>query len=233
MRSRVLEPELMDDPSLDQDQHFQALSGLQRLNRWTKLTDLIWRPIEQFVRENDATPLRILDIATGSADVPIQLAQRAKQRGMNLEIEASDISPQALQFAEDACQKHNASVKLHALDVLSEPIPDGYDIVMCSTFLHHLTTEQAEIVLANMVAAAKQQVILVDLIRSHFNWLQVWIATRLLSRSPVVHFDGPQSIRAAFTISEIESIAASAQLSNYRLTRHWPCRFMLVGNCHD
>lgn len=101
MQSRILEPELMDNPSLDQREHFHALDGLQRLNRWTKLIDLVWRPIEQMARENPASSLRILDIATGSADVPIQLAQRAERRGIRLEVEASDISPQAIQFAED------------------------------------------------------------------------------------------------------------------------------------
>ena len=222
----------MDNPSLDQREHFHALDGLQRLNRWTKLIDLVWRPIEQMARENPASSLRILDIATGSADVPIQLAQRAERRGIRLEVEASDISPQAIQFAEDNSQKSKVSIKFHHLDVLSEPIPDGYDVIMCSTFLHHLTTEQAEIVLAKMIEAAAQKIVVVDLIRSRFNWLQVCIATLLLSRSPVVHFDGPQSIRAAFTISEMESIAANLPLQTYQLSNHWPCRFMLVGTCN-
>lgn len=51
----------------------------------------------------------------------------------------------------------------------------------------------------------------------------------VLSRSKVVHFDGPQSVRAAFTLPEIRSLATRAGLQDIELRTSWPCRFVLVG----
>jgi 2-polyprenyl-3-methyl-5-hydroxy-6-metoxy-1,4-benzoquinol methylase len=223
----------MDDPELDRSDHFQALRGLQRINRWTRNAGLAWRPVQELARQLGRKHLKILDIGTGSADIPIQLWRRAQDAGLDLEIEASDVSDQALQFAAQNCERAGAKLRLLPLDVLQERIEEEYDVVMCSQFLHHLSDEQAELVLDKMKAAATCRVIAVDLVRSRLNWLQVWFAARTLSRSKVVHFDGPQSIRAAFTIDEIKTIAGRIGFSEFSIKSHWPCRFVLVGDVTD
>jgi 2-polyprenyl-3-methyl-5-hydroxy-6-metoxy-1,4-benzoquinol methylase len=234
MKTRVLVPELMDDPDLDRTEHFRALAGLQRINRWTGNASLAWRQVKRLATQRNLDRLRILDIATGAADIPIQLCLLAKAAGLAVEIEACDISPQALELARENCDRAGVSVSLLALDVLTEPIAERYDIVHCSQFLHHLTDEEAEEVLRKMAAAATRQVIAVDLVRSRLNWWQVWLGTRVLSRSSVVHFDGPQSVRAAFTMDEMKSIAERVGFARCAITSHWPCRFTLVGDVsHD
>jgi 2-polyprenyl-3-methyl-5-hydroxy-6-metoxy-1,4-benzoquinol methylase len=234
MKTRVLLPELMDDPDLDRTAHFQALAGLQRINRWTRNASLAWRQIRRLVEQRGLDEIRVLDIATGAADIPIELCSRAEAAGLSLELEACDVSPQALELAAANCDRTGTSFRLLTLDVLKEPIHAKYDIVLCSQFLHHLTEQQAEAVLNKMKDAATQQVIVVDLVRSQLNWWQVWLATRLLSRSAIVHFDGPQSIRAAFTIEEMKAIADRVGFARFSVTSHWPCRFTLVGDIrHD
>ncbi|MBI2481042.1 MAG: nucleotide-binding protein, partial [Planctomycetia bacterium] len=114
-------------------------------------------------------------------------------------------------------------------DILRDDIPEQYDVVMCSQFLHHLTNEDAQAVLRRMKSAATKRVVVVDLERSRANWLQVWFATRVLSRSKVVHFDGPQSVRAAFTVAEFKTLADSIGFASVEIRRKWPCRFVMVG----
>ena len=230
MQSRVLVPERMDDPNLDRDEHFRALRGLQRINRLTGNAQLAWRQIQQLAREQGLNHVRVLDVATGAADIPIALHARAQAAGLELEVDACDVSPQALELAQTNCEHAGTTIRLLELDVLSEPIPDGYDMVISSQFLHHLTDDQAQSVLANMASAVHHRVVVVDLVRSTFNWCQVWLATRVLSRSHVVHFDGPQSIRAAFTVAEIAAIANRVDFDAVSIRGHWPCRFTLVGD---
>lgn len=233
MKTRELVPELMDDPDLDRAAHFRALAGLRRINRWTRNASLAWRQIKRLA-EHGLDRIRILDIATGAADIPIELYARAKTAGLALDIEACDVSQQALELAQANCDRTGASIRLLTLDVLNEPIISKYDLVICSQFLHHLTDQQAEGVLRKMADAATQQVIVVDLVRSQLNWWQVWLATRILSRSAVVHFDGPQSVRAAFTIDEMKTLAERVGFTRFSITSHWPCRFTLVGDVsHD
>src|SRR5919106_574491 len=80
--------------------------------------------------------------------------------------------------------------------------PTGFDVVTCSLFLHHLSADEGIALLANMENAARRLVLVNDLARSPFNFVSVWLACRLLTRSPVVRFDGPASVRSAFTPAE-------------------------------
>lgn len=229
MQNRVLIPELMDDPDLDPVEHERALRGLQRINAWTRNASLAWRAVFSLMRQHDLRSCRVLDLATGAADIPIGLWRRATAQGIELEIDACDISSQALEFAARNCARAATNIRLFQHDILQADIPEKYDVVICSQFLHHLTDEQAAAVLGKMAAAATRQVYAVDLVRSRVNWLQVWLATRLLSRSKIVHFDGPQSIRAAFTPAELAALAAECNFCSLTIRTHWPCRMALTG----
>ena len=233
MKTRVLIPELMDDSDLDPVEHVRALKGLQRINAWTGNALLAWRPIWKLLHEIDCRSLRVLDVATGAADIPIGLWRRAAARGIELEIDACDISDTALEFAARNCVRAKARVRLFRHDILQQGIPEKYDVVFCSQFLHHLTNEQAAEVLAKMASAAMRRVVVVDLVRSQLNWLQVWLATRMLSRSRVVHFDGPQSIRAAFTTTELRALADPCNFGSLTIRTDWPCRLTLTGALQD
>jgi 2-polyprenyl-3-methyl-5-hydroxy-6-metoxy-1,4-benzoquinol methylase len=229
MRTRVLIPEQMDDPELNRDEHLKALRGLRRINAWTANASLMWKHMATPTRETSSRPLRVLDIATGAADIPIALLKMSTSRGVTLEIDACDVSDQAIAFAAENCSAANTAVRLFRHDILRDEIPGQYDIVICSQFLHHLSNEDAEIVLRRMKSAATSRVVVVDLERGHANWLQVWFATRVLSRSKVVHFDGPQSVRAAYTVAEFRSLAQQSGFASFEICRSWPCRFVFTG----
>src|SRR5262249_61298949 len=90
--------------------------------------------------------------------------------------------------------EEEAALVFSACDVLREPLPAGYDAVVCSLFLHHLSAEQAVGLLRRMAAAAGRLVLVNDLARGRAGYLLAYLGTRLLTRSPGVHFDGPRSV---------------------------------------
>ena len=55
-----------------------------------------------------------------------------------------------------------------------------------------------------------------------------WIGCRLLSRSPMVHVDGPLSVQNAFTVDEARSLANKSGLQSARIVKHWPQRFLMT-----
>ncbi len=219
--------ELMDDPALDVAEHIRALQGLARINRLSRSDAILWPAIAELVRDARETPLRVLDLASGGGDVVLALAARAAAVRLNIEFEGSDVSADAVRFATAKAAERRTATHFEVLDVLNEPIPDGYDIVMCSLFLHHLEDEQAVTVLSKMAVAARRRVLVNDLIRSRAGYLLAWAGCHLLSRSPIVRYDGPVSVAGAYTIAEISSLADRAGLEGVRLSRHWPCRFLL------
>jgi 2-polyprenyl-3-methyl-5-hydroxy-6-metoxy-1,4-benzoquinol methylase len=226
LRERHLQPEWMDRPDLDVRRHQDALHGLERLNRWSGSARILWRPLARLAAETPDRPCRILDIATGGGDVPRGLWRRACRAGVSLALEGCDISPVAIAHAQQRCAEQAAEVRFFQTDVLRDPLPSGYDAVISSLFLHHLTQQQA-IDLLRRMAAAGRLVLVNDLVRSRRGFLLAWFATRLLSRSEVVHFDGPRSVEGAFTPDEARRLAEAAGLAGATVERRWPCRFLL------
>jgi hypothetical protein len=55
----------------------------------------------------------------------------------------------------------------------------------------------------------------------------------LLSRSPIVHFDGPVSVQGAFGLQEVQTLAARAGLLGATLRRSWPERYLLSWRRRD
>ena len=223
-------PEWMDQPGLDAVEHARALRGLCRINRVSRSDAIVWPAILRLATGNGAAPARVLDLACGGGDVAIALARRAARWGLEVQIAGCDVSPVAVRIARAAAAEGRVPVRFFERDALADPIPEGYDVVMCSLFLHHLGDDQAVRLLSKMAGAAHRLILVNDLLRSRLGYGLAWAGCRLLSRSPIVHHDGPVSVRSAFTLAEVRDLARRADLDRVCLTRHWPRRFLLSGS---
>lgn len=227
LTQRILEPEVMDDAALDAALHCHALSGLSRLNWLSASTRILWGPIARLAG-SVRRPLRLLDVATGAGDHPLLLWRRAKRAGIRLECHGIDVSPVALAVASQRAARAKAPITFSHCDVLRDPLPEGFDAVACSLFLHHLNEDQARLFLAKAAAATGKLVLVSDLVRNRAGLALAHCAARALTRSSVVHVDAPRSVRAAFLPQEALALAESAGLCGARVRRHWPCRFLLA-----
>lgn len=227
MPGRQLVPELMDDPSLAAAEHRRALAGLKRINQLSGSAAFLWRALEANLPWRKDRPLAVLDVACGGGDVTVALAQRAQQRGRAVMFEGCDVSDQAVCTAQQHATDLGVGCRFFTHDALTDPLPIGYDAVICSLFLHHLAAEQATALLRAMGKAARL-VIADDLVRCRHGHLAAWVGTRLLSRSPIVHVDGPRSVNAAFTPDEMTHMAEDAGLKGAAVRRHFPARMQLI-----
>ncbi len=225
---RHCQPEIMDRPDLDPGQHAQALRGLERINRFSASDRILWKPIAALARATPGRPLRVLDIATGGGDVPLRLWRRARRAAVPIELCGADVSRTAVEYAGQRTRQQGASIAFIQLDALRDELPTDFDVLSCSLFLHHLSDEQAVLLLHKMAQAAKTLVLVSDLRRGRAGYLVAWTGTRLLSRSPIVHSDGPVSVAAAFTCVEARALAERAGLDGATVARHWPWRWLLT-----
>lgn len=218
----------MDQAGLDERLHRDALIGLRRINRLSGSGRIVWSAIEKLAAADPARKWRVLDLASGGGDVAMDVARRAAGRRVNIQVDACDVSPFAVRYATaKAVERRIANVHFFQKDVLNEPLPDGYDVVMSSLFLHHLDEPVAAELLSKMAAVAQRLVLVNDLCRSTLGFVLAWLGCHLLTRSPVVHIDGPLSVRAAFSIDEVREIAGSIGLNGAKVDACWPCRFLL------
>jgi 2-polyprenyl-3-methyl-5-hydroxy-6-metoxy-1,4-benzoquinol methylase len=232
LRERHLTPEIMDREGLDPADHHHALDGIARINLVSSSASILWPPIRDLCwqrrKTGDPRPVRVLDIASGGGDVACRLWKRANRKGLPVELTAADISPLAIEHATATAARLGANVSFFELNVLSDPIPDGYDVITCSLFLHHLTEDQAVTVLRKMREAAGSLVLVNDLARGWLGWLAARIGTRLLTRSKMVHFDGVVSVEGAFTPDEALALAQKAGWEGAMVERKFPFRYLLL-----
>jgi 2-polyprenyl-3-methyl-5-hydroxy-6-metoxy-1,4-benzoquinol methylase len=235
LKQRVLEGELMDASDLEATRHRVALKGLERVNRLSRTAHVISRAIRKSCDQESKRPLRILDLACGGGDVTLSVSQRLLAAGMQVAVEGWDRSETAISYAKKRGSQRQKNrygtstrhVRFYQRDVLELESDKEYDVVMCTLFLHHLERDAAVQLLAKMHRAARQLVLIDDLRRTWFGYRLAQLGCQILSRSPIVHVDGPLSVRAAFTESEIRELSQQAHLPEPTITRHWPQRFLL------
>lgn len=224
---RQRQAELMDDPALDVDRHRQALDGLRRVNQISRTARVLW-PILAKTPTGEA-PLRILDLASGGGDLAVSLARQAEMAGRPCVIEGWDISPTAVTMAQTAALAAGLNdVTFRVKDALRHAIPQNFDAVLCTLFLHHLSNQGVVRLLRKMCDATNHLVLADDLRRTRLGYWAAWVGCRLLSRSPIVHVDGPRSVQGAFTEGEVQELARAAGLEGAIVRRHWPQRFLLT-----
>ena len=227
LNQRDRQPEVMDQPELDPAEHARALRGLRRINAISRSSLGLLRSL-QALHSTASKPISVLELACGGGDIAIDLDRMARRSGLALEIRACDLNPEAIRLARANAQCRGGQVEFSVADALAEPGQDRVDVVYCTLFAHHLPDDAVVSLFRVMAARANHLVIVDDLIRSRLGYALAWAGTRLLSRSWVVHTDGPLSVRAAFTPQELLKLAERAGLSGAELQRFWPERQRLI-----
>ncbi len=223
----VARVELLDEPGVAPGELAENLGDIARLNRLGPTRALLAR-LEPFLASHPApAPLRILDLGTGAADIPVAVARWARARGRRVSVAALDLRADVL-----ACARLRArelpEVRLVAGDALHPPVrPGGVDLVLCSLTLHHLPEAAVVRLLALMADLGRLGFVVSDLNRSRAAYAAVWLATRLISRNRLTRHDGPLSVRRAYTRAELQRLAAVAGVPDIRW--HRAPGFRLVG----
>lgn len=160
-----------------------------------------------------------LDIATGSADLPIAIADWAREKGIGVAITGVDINAQTIEFARKQTADY-PEITVQVADGLRLPFPDkSFDFVLCSKTAHHLADEDVVRLLKEMLRVAKRGYIVMDLRRSWVAYALIVILTRLFTRNRLTRYDGPLSVLKSFTPGEFTALASTAGASDFAVSR--------------
>lgn len=219
--------ERMEQPGLETSELLVALETLARVNRRFGATRLVLRHLAALY-DGWPTPLRILDVGTGYADIPRAVARWARRRGRPIRITAMDRHAGTLALAGRACADY-PEIRLRRGDALALPFPaQSFDVVLASQILHHMEGAEPVTLLREMARVARRAVLVHDLRRGAWPRFATWAALRLASRSPVIRHDGPLSIRRGFVPAELLTLAREAGWRRPRLSRHAFFRLALL-----
>jgi hypothetical protein len=228
MKSRLYAKEILDEQVPDQpvvDEIYRYLAAVNRRLGGVRATiarieafSRAWRPGER---------IEILEVACGAADIPRALVAWGRARGFDLRVTATDILPAALDCARRMAAPEER-LRLVCADVAHPPFRDGaFDYVSSALFFHHLTDDQIVSALGSFNRLARRGIVVNDLVRSRRAFAWTWLLTRPFH--PILHHDGPLSIRRALTTSEMRQLAARAGLPWLSVRRHFGHRMTLAG----
>jgi SAM-dependent methyltransferase len=209
--ARSTDLELLDRPGNEPAQLSGNLADLRRVNRWLGGVRLTLDGLERLTVDlRPGEVLRILDVATGAADIPVAMTNWATRRGLQAWILATDRSAEILRHAENS---RTASVQFAVADARQLPFADdSFDVVTCSLVLHHLNPDEAVSMLREMSRVARRGIVVNDLVRNWPGYTGAWLLSRTLTRNRLTRHDAPLSTRRAYTRREMQMLLARAEL---------------------
>jgi SAM-dependent methyltransferase len=219
--------ELMDQPGADPALVRQSLRFLRRANRLLGYTRSTLHHLERFSRNwKLGERVRVIDFATGSADVPRAILAWADRRGLDVRVVGVDLH--AATAREALAASPDPRIEIVRANVLELPFADGsFDYATTSLFLHHLDDADAVRVLSAMSRVARRGIIAGDLLRRRRAY--AWIKLFTVFANPMVRHDGPASVAQAFTPAEVLAMRDAADVGYANYFEHTGHRFVLAG----
>src|SRR5262245_40951197 len=126
---RLDAPELIDDPTQPYEDFRASMTDVRHANRLLGGTAVVTRQMRRGLRAGRAAgnpdrPLTILDVATGSGDIPEAILRLAHREGVPVRIVGLDYSAPIVRFAREKVGPLPA-VRLVRGDALRLPFADG------------------------------------------------------------------------------------------------------------
>ncbi len=206
---RIPEPEVMDD--LEGVEAYSAAASQAYLERIDRT--FVEHALSLGVAEGHA-----LDIGTGPGVIPIMLAARVPR----LRLTGLDLSEPMLQKARNAAEEAGVSDRLdfRVGDARSLHFPEhSFDLVLCNSLLHHLPAPLALFNEISRVIKPGGAILLRDLRRPsrlEFPIHAGWFGRHYSGMMRQLYRD---SLRAAYTRSELEDLLHRSNLAGARVFR--------------
>ncbi len=223
--------EMMDEPQADIPLLQEDLANIRQLNRWLGAHRLVRSECKRFFTSwRGTTPCRVLDVCTGSADLPRSMVDWCRRQKIAVEIQATDKNPVMRQIAcslsEDYPEIHVSEADVTRLEFDH----DSFDLVMCHLALHHFSAKQAVDILKDLWLVSRHTLLITDL---HRNRLMAFAARAFIpwfTSNPMTRFDAALSARRAFSEDEMRRLAFHAEIPSPEIRRYFLGRQVLVAS---
>ena len=205
------EPELMDRPQPVSSELERDLHNLRQLNRLFGSYGLVSRFLRRWIKPGGR--VRIVDLATGSGDIPRLVVDYARRAEAEVRVDAVDRQSATLEIAKSLSVDYPEILfcEGNILEWQAEP----YDIVLCSLALHHFGEDDAVRLLQRFRELSRGFVLVSDLRRGLLASIGVYLLTALIFREAMTRNDARVSAARAFSFRELRDLAQRAGWTDF------------------
>lgn len=214
MIPRVLEPEVMDTAREAADYDAMDHSEVNR--------DFVDDLLAALGTSTVGTTL--LDVGTGTALIPIELARR----GFAGPITGVDLAEEMLALGRrNVAQGGLGNIRLEQVDAKQLPFDDGsFDVVMSNSIVHHIPRPEQSLTGMKRVLAAGGLLFVRDLLRPETaEEVERLVSTYAGEESPRQQQLFRQSLHASLTVEELQALVEPIGIAPAAVTqssdRHW------------
>jgi SAM-dependent methyltransferase len=225
---RSYEKEMMDLPGQPRELLEDDLRNLRIINRRLGNYRNVVRGLNRLVESQNIDRFSLLDVGTGSGDVPAVIARWARRNAVAVRISA--LEPEPVTVVQAAVQTWNfPEVAVVRGDGMAPPFhAASFDFVLASQLLHHFSEEQIVRLLRIWSPLARRAIIVSDLVRHPLAYYGIRLLTKLLTRNAMTRTDAPLSVARAFTLAEWRALLREADVGPFQIFSAFPFRVMAL-----
>ena len=227
---RSYEKEMMDFTADSDELLAGNLSDLRMLNRYLSGSRGVMLGLQRAIGGEPLKQMSILDVGTGSADIPAAIFAWAKRRNVATRIVAVDADCTTARIAANQT-KQLAGIEIVQGDAGGLPFaPGAFDFVVASQLLHHFSEAKIIDLLRQWARLARRGIVISDLVRHPVAYHGIRLLTKLATRNIMTLTDAPLSVRRAFAFGEWRELLRQADIGPVHVIWVFPFRVAAFVN---
>ncbi len=229
LSQRSSDIEIMDDLNCSGEVVDQTLRELETINTLLGGNHVTIDGLHRLIKQSKTKGgISVADLGCGGGDM-LRLIRRWSQRhNLALRLMGIDANPNIVAFAQRTTRP-SQSITYATIDIFSDEFAEKrFDIILGTLFFHHFTNDQLAVFFRQLKGQVSIGFVINDIHRHWFAYYSIKWLTRLLSRSPMVKFDAPLSVRRAFRKSDLLDIMKRAGIEKFSIRWMWAFRWQVV-----
>ncbi len=229
LEHRSKEPELMDDPFVEEKALKIALSDISRVNKLLGGNSITVKAITKLINDTNLNKeLVLLDLGCGDGEMLRIVADVCRKKNIKIKLIGVDLNDKSLGLAKslsvlypeiEYCKKNILQIDRSEF---------ACDIIICTLTLHHLSCIEIKAVIQKAVELASLGIIINDLQRSKIAYYLFKIFSFFFIKGYIAKNDGLISIKRGFKKQELLSYAKGLNLQQYQIDWKWAFRYRWV-----
>ncbi|HEA30493.1 MAG TPA: methyltransferase domain-containing protein [Leeuwenhoekiella sp.] len=230
MSARILKPELMDDPQLEESKLTAALQDVTLVNKWLGGQQITLDGIAYFFKRYPQNCYKIADMGCGDGEMLRKMVLFCRKRGINARFIGFDLNTKSIAMAQErSVDFPEISFRQQDILKLTEKEED-FDIITTTLTMHHFTDAEILKFLNCFKKCSTLGWVVNDLQRSNLAAVLFRGFSGVFMKTEIARYDGLVSIGRGFKKKELITFAKKLGLKHYKLHWRWAFRYLWIAD---